>query len=296
MEEKVYLGLDIGASNINIGLGDEENLYSDRTRTVATQDYWSEEGIFDLILETLEMYDLTPARIEGIGIGVPGLVDVEEKRMEYSHALEELDFDKVSELDVDIEVENDANAAVMGEVAYGDGADLDNVVTVIIGSGIGGGVRYGGEVLGSQADGRSPEPSGIIVDDETTWDESVGGENMPEYLRGLLKHEERETELSKQPEAEELFEMANDEVARDYIDRLAELNARGIATMINLYSPEIITFSGSVAVNNPEFMEKSLEKVEKHAINPEPEMKISELGNDLGLYGALALAQRKDLD
>lgn len=293
MSDSIYLGLDVGASNIRIGLGNEDTLFSDKQRRVPTEEYWSEEGILNLILGTLDRYSISPDEVDGIGIGVPGLVDLEEDRMELSYALDELSFEELSKLDIDFQIENDANTAVMGEKLYGDGGDLDTVATVIIGSGIGGGVYYNGNLLGSQKDGRSPEPTGIVVEGGTTWDGSVGGENMPKYVTNLLEEDERETGISQDISAEEIFELSEEkEVVQECVDRLTELNARGIATMVNLYAPELVTFSGSVAVNNPEFMEDSFDKVEEHAINPVPDMKISELGNELGLYGALALAQK----
>lgn len=293
MSDNIYLGLDVGGSNIRIGLGNEKSLFSDKKRKVSTEEYWSETELVDLILETLDEYDVSPEKVDGIGIGVPGLVDVEENEMEHSYALDELSFKELSKLDIDFKIENDANTAVMGEKFYGDGRDLDNVATIIIGSGIGGGVYYGGNLLGSQKGGRGPEPAGIVVKEGTTWGESVGGENMPEYVTSLVETDERDADISSGIDAEELFKSSEeDEVVREYVDRLAELNARGIATMVNLHAPELITFSGSVAVNNPEFMERSFEKVEELSINPNPEMKVSDLGNELGLYGALALAQK----
>jgi|APHM01.1.fsa_nt_gi Transcriptional regulator/sugar kinase len=94
--------------------------------------------------------------------------------------------------------------------------------------------------------------------------------------------------------AEEIFDLFdNDSIDEKYFNRLVDLNARGISTLIDLYAPELITFSGSVAVNNPEFMQKSFEKAGEMSINPKPQMRISDLENNLGLYGALALAQKK---
>lgn len=294
MGEGLFLGLDIGASNIRIGIGDEENLYSDSTRQVRTRDYWSEEGIKDLIIESLEEYNSSLDEIKAIGIGVPGLVDTKNKEMKNSFALEELNFQNIEdETDTELNIENDANTAVMGEKHYGSGPDYQNIATIIIGSGIGGGIYYDGKLLGSQEDGDSPEPGGIIIEDDRTWDGILGGENIPNYTEKLM--EDEETELPDKPSAEELFTIAEeDETAQKYVERLSELNARGIASIVNLYAPELITFSGSIAVKNPDFMQASFEKVEDYTIASVPEMKISDLGNELGLYGALAVAQNPE--
>lgn len=288
----IYLALDIGGTNIGIGLGDRDGFIEGKYREVRTEDYWYEEGLKELVEETVDDFDVSLADLDGIGVGVPGLVNIEDRKMIYSYSLDEMDFQNLKELDVDFRVENDANLAVLGEKFYGDGRDTDNLATVIIGSGVGGGIYYGGRLLGSDEGGRSPEPAGIIVEDGTKWERAVGGKSMPGYIGKLLESEQRETELSGDLSTEEILELSEkDKVGREYVERLSELNARGIATLINTYAPELITFSGSVAVHNPEFMESSFNKVEEHAINPVPDMKVSKLGDKLSLYGALALAQ-----
>jgi glucokinase len=288
MEKDLYLGMDVGKSNIGIAIGNDEGLNQDMKRKVSTEEHWSEQGLRDLIQNTLHRYGLEVEGLEGIGICVPGLVDPEEMRMELSFALEELSFTQLSDLDVDLYIENDANAAVMGEKFYGDGGGTESIATVVIGSGVGGGVYYDGELLGAQRDGRSPEPAGILVEGETTWEQALGGEGIPEFIRGSMD----DTNISQDIDAEALFDLreSHEEVEK-HMNRLKQLNARGIATLVNMYAPGLITFTGAVASNNPEFMKESFDSVESLCINPVPEMKVSDLGSEAGLYGALALAQ-----
>lgn len=290
-----YLALDIGFTTISLALGDKKGISSD-IKSVPTEEWWSEKKISELIQNTVNGFNKTSDNLKGIGAGVPGLVDVDEKKVIYSSHMDELDFTSVeNELGSPICIENDANAAAMAERHYGEGQNCRNMAAIMIGSGVGGGVYYGGELLGSEEKGRSPEPGFVHVGDSITWQDVMGGESIPEYIESLLETENRETELDDTIQAEDLFDMAqSDAVAQNYLDELSDLNAKGIASVINLYAPEVITFSGSVAVNNPDFMESSFEKVEEYAVNPVPEMKISDLEENLGLYGGLALAARKE--
>jgi glucokinase len=90
-----------------------------------------------------------------------------------------------------------------------------------------------------------------------------------------------------------LFEAARerDELALRIIGEIGLLNAIGFANVINMYDPELITVGGSVALFNSELILNPIKKdVSKYAMNRLPEIKITPLGEDAVLYGALAAA------
>lgn len=69
------------------------------------------------------------------------------------------------------------------------------------------------------------------------------------------------------------------------------MNAIGFANLTNLYDPELIIIGGAVALNNREQVLKPiLEHVEEYTINRVPEIKFTKLGDEVGLYGAIAAA------
>lgn len=283
--EDFYVGLDVGSSNIHAGVAGDE-VYEDSFREVPTEEYWTDQGLYSLAAETAEYAGVDPEDIEGIGIGVPGLVDSEG--MVYAEPLEELEFDALEDLAA-VRFENDGNAAVLGEEVYGAGGD--DLVSVVIGSGIGGGAVKNGELLSRKDGGGSPEPAGVYAGDGESWG-VLGGDNLPLYAEMRRRETERESELSRKPSSEEVFSLhGEDPVATEILEDLSEINARGIAAITNILGPEKITFSGSVAVENPGFMESSFEKVDSYAVNPVPDLEISRLGNDLGVYGSLAVAR-----
>lgn len=291
MPESALLGMDIGGTNIRMVLGDRDGFITNPS-SFSTADNWSPEGLSELVRQELE--DYPHYEVEAAGIGVAGIVDTGENRMLKATQVNEISFDQFQQdLDVPVYLENDANVAALGEKMYGKGDDADNLVTLIMGSGIGAGVFYDGELLASQKNGGSPEPGFMIIEDGNYWEELCGGEEIPNYINQKLE-EESQTELSRISSAEDLFAQAEqNEVAEKYVDELADLNARGVASMINCYAPEVLAVTGSVALENPDFIKDVFEKVEEeeYAINSVPEMYVSDLGDNLGLYGSLALAQ-----
>ncbi len=65
----------------------------------------------------------------------------------------------------------------------------------------------------------------------------------------------------------------------------------GFANVVNAYDPELITIGGSIALNNPELiLEPILENIDRHLLNRRPRIMITPLGDDVVLYGALAMA------
>jgi len=71
------------------------------------------------------------------------------------------------------------------------------------------------------------------------------------------------------------------------------VNAIGIADMVNVFDPELVTIGGSIALNNPELtLAPIVENIDNHLINRRPEIMITPLGADAVLHGALVLAIR----
>jgi len=73
------------------------------------------------------------------------------------------------------------------------------------------------------------------------------------------------------------------------VEKIGELNAIGFANVINAYDPELITVGGTVTLKNPELVLEPIHRyVEKYVLNRLPEIRITLLGEDVVLYGALA--------
>ena len=281
-----YIGLDVGSSKISVAGGSESSITTE-VRDYSTSDHWSEEGILDLISEFIEAEGVDESSIEKIGICLPGRVDVNDKSMIYSSQTEELKFTEIeSRFNTSLEIENDGNAAALGQKRHTKN-DFENILTIMIGSGIGGGLVLNNNLVKS-VNGISPEPGMIYLDKDTTWHDVLGGENLPELASKFVENEDLGSKNS-----EEIFELMEAGELNQLREELISSSATAIASLINCYGPELISFGGSVALNNRTFMEEIFQEVrERNLFNPEPEMKLSELGDSLGVHGALALARR----
>lgn len=279
------LGVDIGATRTSSALLNQESL--EQTVDFPT-DYNTGE-------ELGEILDREYSNFESIGIGVPGLIDPEEKQVFYAENLAELDLKKTEEiLGSPLYVENDANTAVIGEKMFGSGETVENLVAVNIGSGIGSGVYYRGNLLESSGDRRAGESGFITLENDKTWEYYCGGSNIPERYTEFV--DERDLEDLVDPEsAEEVFEAAKkgDQASERYLEDEWKRHARqGISSIVNVFGPERMILTGSVAVENPGIMQDVFEEVniKGNTANPVPEMGVTELGKDIGLYGAAGLA------
>ncbi len=87
--------------------------------------------------------------VVGVGIGVAGFIDRREGKVITSHNLQVLDGTNLGELDLDVPVyiENDANAAALGEKWIGAGKQYESFALITLGTGVGGGFVHDGKLL-----------------------------------------------------------------------------------------------------------------------------------------------------
>jgi glucokinase len=214
------------------------------------------------------------------------------------------------EFDVPVRMVNDCAAGVLGEHVYGAGRGVDNLFYVTFSTGLGGGAIVDGHLLVGK-DGNAVEVGHLTIhpDGEVIcgcgcpghWEAYCGGMNIPGFARTLLRRMRWRDSLlailcggdSEAITTEMVFDAARqgDGAALSIVDEVGKINAVGVADIVNAYDPELITFGGGVALNNPELILKPIRRyVARHVINRLPEMMITPLGEDIVLYGALALA------
>ena len=156
------LGVDIGGTNLRAGLV-EDNVVV-RIESLKIKKAGSENEIMDDLNSLIGKF--LKDKIEGIGIGVPSIVDP-EKGIVYDatnipawkevHLKEQIE----AKYNIPVYVNNDANCFVMGEKYFGKGKEYKNIVGLIIGTGLGSGLvlnnhLYAGENCGAGEFGMIP--------------------------------------------------------------------------------------------------------------------------------------------
>jgi glucokinase len=201
--------------------------------------------------------------------------------------------------DLPVVVENDCNAATLGEWHYGSRDGVDTLVHVTFGTGIGGGVVDDGRLLrGESAQAGEFGLLPVAPDSEVestgvtgAWEAFCSGRGIAHRVTERLRTENPESTLDAPVTAQEVFSAAatGDEFAESCLDRVARYNAAGVAAICNALNPGLITVGGGVAMNNEAVVLDGIDRyLDDYLFVERSEIRLSRLGDDIGLYGALA--------
>jgi len=310
--KRLYAAVDLGATNIRVAIGDEAGIRKKIIRRTDTSS--GAEGITTQITNMIRT--LHVEKIAAIGVGSIGPLNLDTGCVVDTP---NLPFKKISIVNplseafhVPVILMNDCSAAVLGEQAFGAGRGLRNIVYVTLSTGLGGGAIVDGHLLVGK-DGNAVEIGHLTIDPASDlvcgcgckghWEAYCSGSNIPNYARLLMEGKEAEGSLLfrlaggdlEGITTEVLFAAASegDPLALWIVDKIGEINAIGFADIVNAYDPELITVGGSIALKNPAPILKPIkENIDRHLINRKPKIRVTPLGEDAVLYGALALSMR----
>lgn len=246
--------------------------------------------------------------IRAASVVVPGTVDIHGQTIIQAPNLPSLDGFRLTqhlndELGWPVLVENDANAAAVGEMWLGAARGYKSIICVTLGTGVGGGIILDGK-LWRGVDGSAGEIGHTTVD-------PFGGVRCKCGNIGCLEQFASATaivrmtreELPNHPEsmlkpecvtAEKVYEagLQGDPLAIKVLERMGTYLGIGLANLVNLLNPEMIVIGGGVA-NGWQMFEKSMRgEVERRAFPvPAGRLKIvtAKCGDDAGLLGAAHL-------
>ena len=305
-----YAGVDLGATNVRAVVGDEDGTVLGRDRRATPQGPSGivvTETVLDAVRAACQDADLDPDAVAAAGVGSFGPLDLAAGTVtspaNLSDSVESVPLVGPLEnlVDAPVSLHNDTSAGVIGE-RFHAARNPDDMVYLTISSGIGAGVCVDGHVL-SGWDGNAGEVGHATLDpgEEMAcgcggaghWEAYCSGNSIPRFARHL--HDGEATDLSlDSPEfsAADVFAAAGaDPLADRVLERVAEFNALGVASLVHAYAPIIVYVGGAVALNNPEFVVEGLrERVPGRVMANVPEIELTTLGDDVVVRGALASA------
>ena len=299
------IGMDLGGTNLRAAAIDKEGRVLDKISGSTNFAEGREAVLNDIATAIAKLRDKHgAARLGGIGIGVPGFIRMKEGVITNSNNLPYLEGvpirDEISRrLGTVVILENDANAAALGEKWMGAGRDVDDLVLLTLGTGIGGGIISGGRVLRGFV-GMAGELGHITV--------VPNGNPCGCGNQGCLEKHASATavtamarlmQLGEALSSKELAELARapgdrGEKARTIWRVMGESLGMALATLINAFNFPLYLLSGGM-LPAWEHFEPHMMRVAKErsctfrmTIN---ETKIAQatLGNEAGLYGAAYL-------
>jgi len=278
------LGVDIGGSKLKAVLINRNNQVIDDYLLATPKD--SLNHLLIMIKAVIEPLMDRAAKdqilIDSLGVGIAGIIDDDRQKILYSPNLGIVDNVKLLERLRDdfawtwpMMMDNDANCFTRGEALLGAGANLENVYGITIGTGIGGGWWYNGEIY-TGANGAANEPGAMLID----LDNKITLEQAYQKL----------TQNNARLLAQEAYE--GDTLAEKSFAELGAYLGLAFANIVNLIDPSVIVVGGGAALASELFLGEAKRTMEDHIASPrsvKSKIANAKLGENAGAIGAAML-------
>lgn len=304
-----YIGLDIGGTAIKIGLFDNNDELKQKTE-IPTRLHLSGAHILSDSVEAcsklLDTEDVDWNSVQGIGVGVPGLVKDDNYIVRCVNlGWENVDLGK--ELYAltkvrNVRAINDAKAAALGEWWKGGHGQCSSAVMITLGTGIGGGVIMNGQIVNG-AFGSAGELSHFpLVPDETEpcacgkfghLQQYASAEGIVHQFCKKLRIENKPTILSNHENltAKNIIDAAREEdkLAKEVFDDAVKKIAQTMAMVTSVIDPELFLIGGGMSKAG-DFLIDAIRKEYRRCVilfSEDTRIEQAVLGNDAGIYGAV---------
>ena len=308
----VVIGVDLGGTNLRSALlsvtGEVLEKYKE---TTGASDGWKKvvARVVDNITRQREIAERRGLRVAAVGVGAPGVIRIDSGIVvkspnfpDWNNLPLREELEKAIRLPVVIE--NDANAAALGEQWLGAGRDINSMILLTLGTGVGGGIVLNNKIW-QGADGMAGEIGHmtLIPDGRQCGCGNTGCLEMYASARGIVQsYREASGALEYSNTSEitsaQVYQAARsgDPVARRVMKDTGAMLGIGIANLINIFNPHMIVIGGGVKEAWELFIGATNEEIMRRAFQvPAERTKIvpSLLGDDAGMIGAAAAALHK---
>lgn len=300
---KTALTFDIGGTKISYCLINETGEILGSIQKIHTPKTACE--IFEQLKKTVSEFE---NEIDCIGIATAGAVNLDNTRVVSStpnlpEGYRGIDFSKISSKTVF--VENDANAAAWCEFKIGSAKNVENSITLTIGTGVGGGIIADGKLLRG-AQGLAGEVGSLKISYDNKrqctcgnydcWESYASGTGLKKTAEEIASTDESfkfSKFSSKAPWEVTTYDIIEGVDSDDiYCKKVYDLWHKhifcGVLSLVNIFNTDLIIFSGGLGNNlDINFLEK---EVNKHSVVSDVKIVKSTLKNDTGMIGAALLA------
>ena len=317
--QSVYIGMDLGGTNVKAGLidGSGKLLKKSSIKTGRERPYAQiAEDMANQAIALAKACGFDAADIAAVGVGSPGTVDSKNGVIVYSNNIRwddvPLGRELSSRLNAPVYILNDANAAALGEAAFGAGKSYGSSVLLTLGTGVGGGIVLGGEVFeGYKSAGAEAGHTVIVSGGEECTCGRFGCLEAYASATALIRDTKRAMESHKDSlmweisggtdgvdgatafSAMKRSDAAAAAVVDDYIRYLGE----GIVNFVNMLRPEAVILGGGVCNEGDALLVPLRKFVEANVYGgmdyAPVKLVVAELGNDAGLMGAYQFARTR---
>ena len=313
MEEKYFIGVDLGGTFIKAGIVDKDGniICDDKAETKPELGVLAiVDSVCVIVNKLIAEQKLQRSNIVGVGVGAPGLIDTKNGVAILSHNLNFNNFPLAetlsSKLNLPVKIANDANVATLAEALYGSGRGYKNVVMITLGTGVGGGAVVDGKLM-QGVKGYGGEFGHTVIE--------YNGRQCSCGRKGCLEAYCSATALIKQTKEQmnkhkdsKMWHIGDinlvdgktcfnyresDKTANKIVEEYINYLVCGLTNIANVFRPNIIVLGGGVANQKEGLYEKVNAKLKEQIFGNEivESIKVvpATLKNKAGILGAAAL-------
>lgn len=265
MNKKYVVGIDLGGTTISGGVLDYEGNIVFR-HTIDTKSELGEKIVLERIIKVIDYVikksKIPKNNIKAIGIGSPGPLDIEKGIIITSPNLPFKNFNIVNPIKnhfkISVYLDNDANAAAVGEYKFGSGKGSRNMIFITVSTGIGGGAILNGNIY------RGSNSNALEIGHMTLKEDGAicncGNFGCAEALASgtaiakkarmeLNRGKESSLKKLKKISAYNVFQEAKngDKLAQEIVDEALEYLGICVSNIIITFDPDTIVIGGGVS-------------------------------------------------
>ncbi|GJQ61501.1 MAG: sugar kinase [Melioribacteraceae bacterium] len=312
-QTKYAIGVDLGGTTVKLGIVSDKGKIVQKIALDTCALDGPEKVVKQIKKGIKELLGNNKRKIEGIGVGAPGLVILKKGTVENPPNLPgwgrvQLGKRLEKEFNYPVFVENDANAAAVGEMIFGAGKKHDNFIMVTLGTGVGGGLILNKKVYRGET-GAAGEIGHVSINREGRLCncgmpgciEAYAGNNhlvnivneqLPERTDSLLYKWINDEEKVLDPKLIHEAAQQDDKFACEVITEFACNLGSGLASIINLLDVSTVIIGGGVAGFGDRLFDAVKDKIKERVLKPiAPRIKVkaARLKNEAGIKGASSL-------
>ena len=314
-----YIGIDLGGTNIAVGLVNENFEIVDKTERPTALPRPAEDLEQDmaaLCRSLVEKNGLTMDEIEWVGIGTPGSVDSTTGfigfNANFGYHNWYLGKDMEALLGRPVYVENDANAAAYGEYSAGALRGASTAIAITLGTGVGAGILINGKLYSGHNHAGGELGHMVIIKDGRPclcgrcgcWEKYASASALTADTKAAMQQHPDNMMWQlvggdiEQVNAKTAFDAmrAGDALGKEIVDAYLEYVACGLTNLINIFQPEIICIGGGVSKERETLLAPIRAYVDREEFSRAGEKRVkivtAQLFNDAGIVGAAMLGKQ----
>lgn len=296
-----YLGIDIGGTNVKMGIVDAENgniknFYSHETSSWRASGHFVERLGDAIVLQLRENPE-----VKKVGIGVPGLISRDRNTLIEITAIPETNGIHIIPVlrerfpDHEFFLENDANAAALGEYYFGEEKLPEDYIFVTLGTGVGGAAIIDKQVF-KGGGGNAMEPGHMPSENGKVLERIIGKNELLDMANEMRATFTGETRLPADGTISTTGLVAaaseGDALALEIFDRVGALLGDGLVSMIRILDITTVLIGGGLSASF-DYILPALQRQLNYWLTPyyikTLDIRKATLANDAGLLGAASL-------